>query len=315
MEDAKDVMYLATSPDKKFLYAAESMPSCTNPQGGISVYAIFDNKATRISSRPVSPTVPCHISVSNDGTLIAFAEYANGIAGILKILPDGTLSEPIATVKHEGTPGPNKKRQDAPHCHCTTFSPDDKHIYVCDLGLDKIFDYEITPNGMTEIETTGFKSQPGSGPRHIVFHPTNKTLAFVINELSNTVDSLLITETGFNLVNSYKILPTDFRGCTKAAALKFSKNGNMLLASTRGYDSIAVFSVNTNNGTLNRLAVNRLCGEFPRDFEFVHGNKYIIAGHELSNEIAVYEFGSDRKTLSQLGSVFEITKPVCFAFA
>lgn len=74
-----------------------------------------------------------------------------------------------------------------PHTHCAVTDPYTRSfLFVCDLGQDKVLHYcpcdvsgKLIPTGEVFLEK-------GTGPRHLVFHPTLKT-AYVVNELRSTV--------------------------------------------------------------------------------------------------------------------------------
>lgn len=53
-----------------------------------------------------------------------------------------------------------------------------------DLGIDKIITYEIKDSVLKEVNSLAVN--PGSGPRHITFHPNGK-YAYVMTELSSEV--------------------------------------------------------------------------------------------------------------------------------
>ena len=77
-------------------------------------------------------------------------------------------------------------RQDHSHCHHVVFYQG--YLYVVDLGTDTINVYHFNDtNGEVSLIGDRIKTEPGAGPRHIIFHP-NKPLAFVCNELDSTIN-------------------------------------------------------------------------------------------------------------------------------
>ena len=87
----------------------------------------------------------------------------------------------------------------------------------------------------------------------------------------------------------------------------------ILMASNRGYDSSALYEV----GPLGRLKLRniaKLAGQFPRDFELMPGEKFMVVGHKLSNEIQVYAFDRTTCTLTPVGKPIEAWRPLCFKF-
>ena len=76
----------------------------------------------------------------------------------------------------------NKKRAYA-LCGMT---PDDKYLVVVELGSDKLFNVKVKKDGVL-VERSRLDIRPGSGPRHIVFHPINKKIAYIMTEFSSEV--------------------------------------------------------------------------------------------------------------------------------
>ena len=60
-------------------------------------------------------------------------------------------------------------------------TPDDKYVVVVELGSDKLFTYEVKKDGAL-VERSRLDIRPGSGPRHIAFHPINKKIAYIMTE-------------------------------------------------------------------------------------------------------------------------------------
>lgn len=317
VDASTDPIYLTRSADGKFLYVAEKVvPADGVHVGGIAVYSVDGAKLVKLADYSCSLTVPCHVSLSHDGQCLVYAEYRNATAGVFTIKPNGLLDGPVAKLKHTGS-GPNPVRQEAAHCHCAITTPDDRRICLCDLGLDKVFVYEadLKKGTMTEVPNAGFKSMPGAGPRHLVFHPT-ADLAFLVTELDSKVVSLRHLGGGvFEPMGTYSMLPSDFAGETKAAAIKISPDGQWVLASNRGHDSIAAYRVDLESGKLERTCISKLNGVFPRDFEFTPDGKFIVLGHKLSNEVAVYAFDSATGDMRQTANTVPMIKPLCFVFA
>ena len=78
--------------------------------------------------------------------------------------------------------------QDGSHCHSGYVDPAGAHVLVSDLGQDKIYSYVI--DGAAGIVATHqvYEAPPGSGPRHMAFHPNGKWV-YGINELTCTVSA------------------------------------------------------------------------------------------------------------------------------
>ena len=325
VRDAKNPIYLAVSSDAKWLYAVEDVsehvPDCpAGRPGGVSSFRVeADGFLTRVASVALAPTVPCHVSLSADGTRLAWAEYRKAHAGVVALGDGGALS-PVASVHHEGR-GPNPVRQESAHCHWAGFAPDDRTILVCDLGLDRVFAYECDEAAGTMrhiVPSRDYVAPGGHGPRHIAFLP-GTDLAGLVCELASTATLLRIPRDGGPIaaLDSHSLLPEGWSGTTKAAAIRFSPDGKWLLASNRGHDSVAAFRVDADAGTLSAGPISRLDGPFPRDFAFVPGGHgLVVLGHKLAGEVAVYRFDSATGALSRVPGVsYRMEKPLAFVFA
>ena len=317
IDDAVDPTFFALSSDGRFLYVEQVVdPADGIHVGGVAVYAVEGHDLVKRAEAPCTLTVPCHVALSADGKMLSYAEYRNATAGVLTVQENGLLEGPVSTIKHTGS-GPDPERQDAAYCHCAEPTPDGGRICVCDLGLDRVFVYEAVPGKkkLREVEGAGFTCVPGAGPRHIIFHPA-RPLAFLVNELDSTLVSLKHPGGGvFEEIATYSLLPSSFAGTSKAAAVKISPDGAWVLASNRGHDSIAAFRIDPETGQLQRMAVSRLNGVFPRDFAFSPDGRFVVAGHKLSNEVAVYAFDSASGALKQTANTITMPKPLCFLFA
>ena len=100
---------------------------------------------------------------------------------------------------------------------------------------------------------------------------------------------------------------------TKAAAIKLTADGKILMASNRGHDSIAFYSVG-DDGRLTLRNIAKLTGKFPRDFELMPGERFMVVGHKMSDEIQVYRFDREACSLTPVGAPIQAWRPLCFVF-
>ena len=84
--------------------------------------------------------------------------------------------------------GPNPEHQEGPHAHQIDVSSDNRFALNTDLGLDQVLVYHFdAAKGTLVANNPPFAEvAPGAGPRHFVFHPSNK-FVYVIAELGSTV--------------------------------------------------------------------------------------------------------------------------------
>jgi 6-phosphogluconolactonase len=247
---------------------------------------------------------PAYISVDDTGHAAFIANYFGGTVASYRIQPDGTLSQPVDRIdfkdpKKFGALGPNSARQDAPHPHCATISPDNRFLLVCELGTDHISVFTIDPaSGLLSDQRLFTNDRPGSGPRHVVFHPNGRWV-YSINEIDSTLDHYLWTATRFAdtpqglLVNTtnttVKTIAPDFPADKNTAAeLAISPDGLFLYASNRGEDTLVVFSIRPKDGLLTLVQRIACGGKTPRHFTLDPTAQWLLCGNQDSATVTIF---------------------------
>ena len=256
-------------------------------------------------------TAPCHAALSPDGTRLAWAEYRNGVIGLVALAADGSfVVDSLKTVRHEGR-GFSSPRQDSAHAHCVQFAPDGKCLFAVDLGLDEVKAYD--PDSLAEIAGKTLHVAPGHGPRHLVFHPSGAWAA-VDFELANRVALYRYRDGVFEETANLSTLPDDFKAHSQCAAVKFSEDGGELYVSNRGHDSLAVFAVDTAAGTLARRGILPLGGSFPRDFAFAPGGNLLVACLKKSGVVRTYAYDRAACRLAPQADLAVLYRPLFVLF-
>ena len=271
---------------------------------------------------------PCHVALSPDGRFCSFAVYGQGVSGVIPLADfeknrTQGMTPPVSVdTLPDDAMGPDRARQEKAHAHCTFYTPDAKLMGVIDLGCDRIVFFR--PEAMQRPPVLTLTSDPGDGPRHAIWSKDNRFL-FVINELGNSVTSFAFDGKSFSRVGKWTTLPpgrdmkslAPFSGgmtAPKASAIKLTADGKLLMASNRGYDSIAFFDVDTSAGTLKHRRDAKLGGSFPRDFELMPGERFMVVGYELSNKIEICRFDRAACTLEPVGEPIAAWQPIYFTF-
>jgi len=122
---------------------------------------------------------PCYVSLDATGETAFVANYVGSSIATYRVLPNGALSEPVERIDYKdarfGKRGPVAARQDVPHCHSVHLSPDNRFLLVNDLGSDEISVFAVYPETARLGPPALFSNdRPGSGPRHIAFHPNGR---------------------------------------------------------------------------------------------------------------------------------------------
>jgi 6-phosphogluconolactonase len=243
------------------------------------------------------------------------ANYTGGSIAVFPVLEDGRLGEATAFVQHSGH-GANPKRQEGPHAHSIDVSPDNQYTLVDDLGLDETLSYRFDSNtGSLAADPKIAKAEAGAGPRHLAFAPDGK-FAYVIDEMQSAVSAFRYEAVSGALqpMQTVSILPKTFSGENTAAEIEVHPSGKFLYASNRGHNSIAVFSIDKNKGTLTLIEHASSKGSSPRNFGIAPGGSLLLAGNEKSDNLVVFHINRQTGKLTATGQVLEISQPVCVKF-
>ena len=313
--------YFQFDKDGKFLYSAIGEQKDGKKVGTIVRFAMDGDRVGQMERLAELPCeTPCHVSLTPDGKRVAFAAYTSATAGTVGIDGRGLATYAFP----DDAMGPNKKRQKKAFAHQTFYHPSSliphssSFLGVVDLGCDRIRFFDpatMKPDAAAEI-----RFDPGDGPRHAIWSKDGRFL-FVLCELGSCVHSFAYDGKAFRRLQRISMLPDGFNRweadgetlATKAAAIKLTADGKILMASNRGYDSIAFYAVGA-DGTLTLRNIAKLTGKFPRDFELMPGEKFMVVGHKMSDEIQVYRFDRAACTLTPVGAPIPAWRPLCFKF-
>jgi 6-phosphogluconolactonase len=247
---------------------------------------------------------PCYVSLDATGKAAFVANYFGSTIATYHILPDGALSEPAERIDYKdprfGKRGPVAARQDIPHPHSVHLSPDNRFLIVNDLGSDQLSVFSVDAADARLGPPALFSnSRPGSGPRHIAFHP-NGLWVYSINEIDSTLDRFiwsttsapgeahgLLVYTGEHV----KTIAANFPAAKNTAAeVAISPDGHFLYASNRGEDTLAVFSIAETDGKLAFLQRISCGGKTPRHFTLSpdSGARWLLCGNQDSATVTVF---------------------------
>lgn len=308
--------YLIINHNKTHLYAVLETDSYNGIYGGAVVsFAINPSTGalTFMNSQSTKGIAPCHLCTDSENKFLFAANYMEGTLTAFPLNADGSIAPASAVIAHEGT-GPNAERQEKPHVHNVTFTPDEKNLCVVDLGIDKVMIYDVNheTGSLTPAKNPYVKIIPGSGPRHILFHPSS-SFAYVINELTSNVVALSYnpTDCSFSPVQYISALPTGYTGPHSGAAIHITPDGNYLYVSNRFHDSIAGFRINKISGGLQLISHTSTLGCVPRDFIIDPTGKYLFTVNQESDSLVTFEINQETGELNQLHEVIEVPNPVC----
>lgn len=284
--------------------------------GSVNVYSLdpASNRLTKVGSAPTHGTLPCNIGYLPHHRVLVTVNYMGGNVLSYRVDDDGRLSSAVSNLAHQGA-GPNPDRQDRPHPHAAVFDPTGQYVMVPDLGTDSIVVYRCNAEDGSLSLLREVKTDPGSGPRLMVFHPNGHN-AYVIHELANTVVAYHYSSTTGELqpIQTVSTIPTTWEGSGIAAHIALSTSGRHLYASNRGHNSIAVFDVDGTDGRLTSRGHVSTNGATPRHFAITPDGHTMIVGNQDSDQISLFAVDPETGDLQFTGKTVSVKKPTCVAY-
>lgn len=279
---------------------------------------VFDKKdgtLKLLNSQLTGGADPCYIELDKTGKHVVTANYSGGSITAFNINGDGTLTTATQLIRFTGK-GADAERQKAPHLHCVRYSPDGKYLFADDLGTDKIHKFGINESNEGNYLKVGtpaaFDVAPGSGPRHLDFHPNGK-YAYLINELSGVVIAFNYNANAGNLTQ-IQTIQADTLGAKGSADIHVSPDGKFLYASNRlKGDGIAIFSINQVDGKLTKVGYQET-GVHPRNFVITPNGKFLLVASRDNDVIQIFLIDRVTGLLENTYKDIELDMPVCLKF-
>lgn len=290
--------FLAWHPDGRHLYAVHE-----KADGMVTAFATDGTgRLEPLNTRPTGGAGPCHLVVHPAGGHLVTANYGSGSVTVHPLRADGRLGERTDLVQHQGS-GPRKGRQDGPHAHQVRVTPDGRYVLAVDLGADAIFVYrldlatgKLSPAGKAHTE-------PGAGPRHLVFGPAHTV--HVACELDSTVTSFSFAN-GV-LTRRATIYSTVEGSGNYPSEIALSADARFVYLANRGRDLVTVFAVA--GAKLRPMVDVPAGGAWPRHLAVVGGYLYVANQH--SHQVVCFRLDPDTGLPEPTRSALEVPNPAC----
>lgn len=308
--------YLAISPNEKYVYSVSEEASARQNGGSVAAFAFNKQNGSLLplNRQGSQGNNPCYVAIDKTGRWVLTGNYSSGSLAALPVLKNGFLDSAVSAIEHTGS-GVNTDRQNEPHVHATVFSPDNKYVLVPDLGMDKLMIYAFNKRtgALTPAATPFVMTKPGSGPRHLEFHP-NKKFVYLIEELTGSISAYrYFPKNGaLELLQNISNLPPEFMGYPGSADIHVSPDGRFLYASNRGEsNTIAIFSIDKKTGQLTAIGHQSTMGKTPRNFNFDPTGNWLLVANQESNEVVIFKIDKATGLLTDSGKRIGVSKPVC----
>jgi 6-phosphogluconolactonase len=303
VDGVPDPSYLALAPDGNTLYAVSE-----TAEGAVAAYRVNGDKP-ELAGPPVrvGGAGPTYLSLFAGHVLTA--DYGSGSVTAVPVRSDGTLADrPSGQLRHTGS-GPHEQRQQGPHAHQIQPDPSGRWAVSVDLGTDSVRVCTLDDGRLVLHREIALR--PGSGPRHLAFHPDGSH-AYVLNELTPTVTVCRWDAASGSLkpLTEVPVLPGAPDGdAAYPSGIAASPDGRFVWTATRGEDVLSVLAV---EGEGLRLVGTVPCGgHWPRAIAEAGGHLYVA--NERSGDVTW--FAVDPATGIPLrGGSIEVTAASCVVF-
>lgn len=279
--------------------------------GMLGIYRHAGSGWTCLGRVTTGGSAPCHVALDATQSCVAVANYASGSVALYRLDTTGMPVAPPIVHTNTGS-GPNPDRQQSAHAHWVGFGPDNRTVYATDLGTDEIrmfaFDAE---QGTLDGPRIAFAAPPGSGPRHMLFHPRHPHTAYLACELTSALVVLDLDGTELRDRATLSTLPPGWKGANILAHIGANAAGDRLYVSNRGHESIAVFALDA-HGDATPIQHVASGGLSPRFFLILETERRMIVVHERDHRVTMLDILPDG-TLAPTGVA--VTVPgAAFAF-
>ncbi len=313
--------FLVTDPQHRFLYAVTEMgqePGADSykTNGSISSYSINQKTGalTFLNKVDSGGGGPCHLVVDKTSKLLFVANYGSGSVASFALKADGSIGERTGFDQHTGA-SVDPERQKGPHAHAVVLSPDNRFLFVPDLGTDqvKIYKVDAAKGTFTPNDPAFATVKPGLGPRHFTFGKGAR-FAYVLCEMGSSVAAFSYDAARGSLtpVQTISNLPAGFTGIDNSAEIAVDRSGSFLYASNRGHDSLTVYAVDPAKGTLTTVQNVPTQGNIPRNFALDPSGRYLVVANQKSDNMVVFDMKNGQ--LTPAGQTIDVGAPVCILF-
>ena len=284
--------YVALSHSGRFLYSI-----CDE---GVSAFTILpDGSLEMINTLSINGMRGCHIALTSADEYLVVSGYHDGKVTVVRINEDGALDCITDEVYHSGI-GMTPDRNLSPHVECCTFTPDGEYLCACDSGIDQIKIYQFNyENGRLKLVDI-IRTQLDSDPRQLVFSADGR-FAYVVCENKNLIDVFEYTKEGKKF--SFEPVQTIF------TVLIFTKDGSMALCSNAGSNTVTMYRVNKEKGTLSILSSLPVSGRFPKYLCLFPDDRHLLSMNADENSITDFTVHFDKGTIIMNGNPIHIMSP------
>lgn len=301
--------YVTISHNSKYLYSITDF--------GVEAYKILtDGSLEMIGVASINGMRGCYLSTDYDDKFLFVAGYHDGKITVLRLDEDGKLGEICDEIYHKGW-GNIAERNFRPHVNCVKMTRDNKYLCAADVGMDYIDVYSVDDNTGKLKLIDIIHSEQESAPRHIKFSKDGKFM-YIVHELKNIIDVYSYKNKNnapeFEKIQTISTLNDYHSSGSAASALSISKDGNYIVSSNAGDNSVIVYSIDKKTGELSKVLCLPISGDYPKDACLFPDNKHLISLNHESGTLTFFNVDLEKGLLVMNNKEIKVDKPNCIIF-
>jgi 6-phosphogluconolactonase len=273
------------------------------PGGAVSAFAIDDTgRLTLINQRASMGAAPCHLVIASEGKHLVVANCGDGSLAVLPVAANGAL-------------GPATDIVNGIKAACVNTDPAGTFVFACEPSGDRVLAYQLdTATGKLQPRAP-IPVKAGAAPRQIVFRPDAK-FAYVLNQKSSTVTAFTYDEATGALkeLDSVSTVPEYFDGPNTAHDLRVHITGKYLYASNMGHDSVVLFTIDKDKGTLTYVEEQGTGGRHPREFGVQPSGGHMAISLPDTHQVLASRIDDTNGRLKPSGIFAEVPSPATIRF-
>jgi 6-phosphogluconolactonase len=268
LPDVPDASWLACSPDGRYLYATNEQ----EPLGSVTALGMAETAV--LNQQSTEGSAPTHLSVHPSGRYLLTANYGSGSVAVLPLSASGRLGPLTDLVRHKGS---------QPHAHQISTDPSGQWVLAVDLGDDSVYVYRLDLDTGKLHLSDQVTVATGSGPRHLVFHPSGSQ-AYLVCEYSSQVIVCGWDQVSGKLTTGQVIRTVSSEAENFPAEGVVAPDGRFLYVTNRGDNSIATFAVHGDRIAL--LGTTPCGGDWPRHATLDPTGRRLYVSNQRSGTVA-----------------------------
>ena len=277
---------IATHPKKPLLYVSGGGGERGKVPG--AVVTLAQNGSYASHQRIDLNDDAAYLSLDRSGAFLFGVSYGNGRLNVYRLDENGVPGKAVATVD-EG-----KKE-----AHCVLVSPDNNYLYIPyvkgNLALLQ-YRFDASSGAVTPLDPLNANPPAGTGPRHLVYHPTLPMVYFTNEQGIGLSTYERLSNGQLSLRQDIAILP---EGMSKqglsASDLEITPDGKFIFAGLRGhsqnFDRIARYRVGE-DGKAELLGLTPV-DKIPWGLALSPDGKYLLVSATTGATLSAYRITTE----------------------